>query len=202
MALGRSRHVAAVDLCINSRLVSLGSVGLDTLAGPPNASLPKHPHVERHLRHKRRKRHPRPTTRWGSVARHARHAFTHYVVVDTLLALLSLVGPDTLGVPQGTRNVLDKFIASTKITVLPGILDWVLPAGGVRFSTELCVPLVIWQSLSCGYHCLALACVGSGFWEVQSWDVDLFDAPWRADSIIDLWGKRWHQVGSESRGRC
>ncbi|TXT04280.1 hypothetical protein VHUM_04278 [Vanrija humicola] len=194
MALGRSRHIAAFDVCINSRLVSLRSVGLDTLAGPPNAALPKQPHVERHLRHKRRKRHPRPTTRAGSVARHVRHALVHYVVLDTMLALLRLVGPDTLGTPHGTRNVLDKFVNSTRITALPGFLGWVVPSGGVRFLTELCVPLAIWQALSCGYHALATACIGSGLWEVQSWDVDLFDSPWRADSIIDLWGKRWHQM--------
>jgi len=43
------------------------------------------------------------------------------------------------------------------------------------------------------YHMFALIGVGSGIWIDEEWP-RFMDQPWRADSLNDLWGKRYHQV--------
>jgi hypothetical protein len=43
------------------------------------------------------------------------------------------------------------------------------------------------------YHMLALIGVGSGIWLDEEWP-QFMDAPWKSDSLNDLWGKRYHQV--------
>jgi hypothetical protein len=43
------------------------------------------------------------------------------------------------------------------------------------------------------YHMLAFLGVGSGIWIDEEWPA-FMDAPWKADSLNDLWGKRYHQV--------
>jgi hypothetical protein len=266
-----------LDVCLNSRLVSLGSIGLDTAAGARNATITEI-RVERHLRHGRKHRHVhpvsrnghdsgngnsngngkaiakaianangaaivaneaagisnsspgtpspspspgslsprphkhdaythedlhRPTTRSGAIARHATHAFVHYAVLDTMLALLRKVGPDTLAVTHASTQtgLFAAFVKQTGITVLPGILDWDVPSVLVEVWTQCCVPLIIWQALSCGYHVIATLALSTTLWEVRSWDVDLFHAPWAADSLIDLWGKRWHQLFRVSKSK-
>ena len=49
----------------------------------------------------------------------------------------------------------------------------------------------------CGYYGdLSYVCVnwvGSGIWIDEEWP-RFMDQPWRADSLNDLWGKRYHQV--------
>jgi hypothetical protein len=132
----------------------------------------------------------RPASRAGALARHALHVATHYCVLDTFLAFLRLTGPE---LAPGGPGTLERFALSTHFIGLPDILPFRVPAGLVAICIEACVPIVIWQGLNLGYHAFAVALLLAG-WEVQSWDVDLFDAPWRADSIIDLWGRRWHQV--------
>lgn len=267
MKQGRSRIRAAVDLCSNSRMLFLGSVGIDDSAGPPNATVEK-PILASHLRHlvpassdlrppthtARKARlakrsafltngylsttpptptsptltHPtfrpdspnparaarvaveprwmprafyqlwtvRPTSRLGAIARHFLHAFTHYVVLDTFLVLLRRMAHD-LG--AGGHGILESYSLTAKFVALPEIFGgrfaFQVPPGLLATCIEISVPIVIWQGLNFGYHAFATAFLIAG-WEVQSWDVDLFDAPWRADSIIDLWGRRWHQVSA------
>jgi len=248
MRYGRRRCVAAVDIWFNSRLISMGSVGLDVAAGAPNATI-RDIKVERHLRHGKKHHHAhgyrhvhpqngsavvngsangsaklngiangsahkhdayvysdlhRPKTRAGAIARHAGHALVHYVVLDTLLALLRRTGPNTLAVTatQTQPGLFHKFVSQTGVRVLPGVLDWDVHPFLVEFWTQCCVPIVIWQALSGGFHVVAALTLSTGLWEVRSWDVDLFDAPWKADSLIDLWGKRWHQLFRVSLRFC
>lgn len=139
---------------------------------------------------------PRPRTRSGAIGRHVRHAFTHYAVLDTMLAVLRRIGPDTLAAVHASTQpgLFAQFLNTTGFRVLPALLDWKTTPFAVEFATQCCVPIIIWQALSAGYHVAAALALGTGLWEVQSWDVDLFDAPWKADSLIDLWGKRWHQL--------
>jgi hypothetical protein len=44
------------------------------------------------------------------------------------------------------------------------------------------------------YHAVATVAIASTIWPSAAWDVDLFDRPFAATSVIDLWGRRWHQV--------
>jgi len=43
------------------------------------------------------------------------------------------------------------------------------------------------------FHLFALLGVGSGVWIDEEWP-EFMDEPWKADSVNDLWGKRYHQV--------
>ncbi|GMK56624.1 hypothetical protein CspeluHIS016_0304640 [Cutaneotrichosporon spelunceum] len=281
---GRPRWRAAFDLCCNSRMLCLGSVGLDDAAGPPNGTLdrpllagylrhlvppdsPLRPltHTARRARVARAHSHSssvvgaipsmqsrptpttpqadnkphqladtppkpvdtkphnidtgtkphkpdsgtdpqtvpsslkrlwshRPSSRAGAISRHALHAATHYVVLDTFFAFLQHTGRE---LAPGGPGTLEHYVLQSRFVALPDALGGVLathvPAGVLAVCIEACVPIVIWQGLNLGYHVVAAAFLVGG-WEVMSWDVDLFDAPWRADSIIDLWGRRWHQM--------
>ncbi|CAK9783403.1 hypothetical protein CC85DRAFT_90840 [Cutaneotrichosporon oleaginosum] len=256
----RPRWRAAFDICCNARMLCLGSVGIDDMAGPPNSEIEK-PVLASYLRHlvppesplrppthsarrariARKRSHSenfneavkesispspspapsrpqtphahtararaapqpsrlrrlwstRPASRPGAVARHILHAATHYCVLDTFLAFLRHTGPELV---PGGAGTLERFVRHTPFTALPDLLGgrvaFRVPPGLLAVCIEACVPIVIWQGLNLGYHVFAVVFLCAG-WEVQSWDVDLFDAPWRADSIIDLWGRRWHQV--------
>jgi hypothetical protein len=48
------------------------------------------------------------------------------------------------------------------------------------------------------YHMLAVVGVGSGIWIDEEWP-PFMDAPWKADSLNDLWGHRYHQVSKMHR---
>lgn len=45
------------------------------------------------------------------------------------------------------------------------------------------------------YHLFALLGVGSGIYLDEEWP-RFMDRPWKADSLNDLWGKRYHQVST------
>ena len=71
-----------------------------------------------------------------------------------------------------------------------------IPTWITELICEINLALGLWQGIEWGYHSFALLAVGSGIWETESWEVDMFDAPWKADSMMDLWGRRWHQVSA------
>lgn len=202
MALGRPRWVAAIDLAINLRHVYLGSIGLDTSAGPPNLALPElkpgeRPQVEVHLRHWRRQ--PRPTTRLAAFARHLGHFLFIYCLEDALFTFVRAVGPDALAPPGGRAwlpqydHIVPGLIAETRTILLPSTIGYVVPPFYVGVVLKAAAPMMIWGMLSGVYHLGAILCIGSGFWEPETWDTDMFDAPFRSTSLRDLWGRRWHQ---------
>lgn len=187
MAAGRPKLVAAMDLCMNSRLLGLGAMGLDTLAGPPNATL-KAVHIERHLP----KPSGRPTSRLGAIARHMVWVIGYYLFMDALLATFRRVGGPLL--LPGPVGAVKAYSYSSRFIMFPGVLDIEPYPFLVAYAVQACVPGIICGGLQLGYHLAAVVCLSSTFWEVDSWDVDLFDGPWKAQSLIDLWGKRWHQL--------
>ncbi|EKD03233.1 hypothetical protein A1Q2_02454 [Trichosporon asahii var. asahii CBS 8904] len=195
MALGRPRWVAAIDLAINLRHVYLGSVGLDTSAGPPNLALPElkpgeRPQVEVHLRHWRRQ--PRPTTRLAAFARHLGHFLFIYCLEDALFTFVRAVGPDALAPPGGRAwlpqydHIVPGLIAETRTILLPSTIGYVVPPFYVGVVLKAAAPMMIWGMLSGVYHLGAILCIGSGFWEPETWDTDMFDAPFRSTSLRDL----------------
>jgi hypothetical protein len=74
-------------------------------------------------------------------------------------------------------------------TLLVPVHPWV-----VLLISELCIGIGVWQALSLGYHFFAMLCVGSGLYEVDAWEVNFFDQWWKADSLLELWGRGWHQI--------
>jgi hypothetical protein len=47
------------------------------------------------------------------------------------------------------------------------------------------------------WHISAILGIGSGVWVDEEW-VELMDRPWKATSLSELWGKRYHQVSDAS----
>ena len=139
-------------------------------------------------------------SRLRATIRHATHCAFHFFVFDTMLALLWKFGGSTIANPCGTPNALQAFTDRTSFVLFPKSASPVpIPTLAVEVVVELSLAAAIWQAISSAYHLLAALLVGSGLWEVESWEVDLFDAPWKADSILDLWGRRWHQIFRVSR---
>ncbi|EIW69062.1 hypothetical protein TREMEDRAFT_15322, partial [Tremella mesenterica DSM 1558] len=216
LPLGRSRILAAIDLCVNSRVIDLSLSGSNHKKPLAHASLQnaednqsrsikseRSDDVAEHQTAGKTHSHPRylPTrpahrlTRSQAVWRHARLALFQYTINDFLLTLLQVYGSNSIADPHGCPNALYKFSHEHKFQVFPYTpFSFNSPVWLVELSMELSVGLAVYLGLSQGYHFLAALAVGSGMWETESWEVDLFDSPWKADSVLDLWGKRWHQL--------
>ena len=72
-----------------------------------------------------------------------------------------------------------------KQTGLPG---WVL-----EVVMTLNYGWLIYISMLCGWHILAFVGTATGLWADDEFP-PLMDAPWKAESHNELWGKRYHQV--------
>ncbi|KLT40020.1 hypothetical protein CC85DRAFT_287902 [Cutaneotrichosporon oleaginosum] len=182
------RSRAAWDLLVNSRMIGLGNVGLDVSPGVSNAKVPPD-YVERHLQNCLG---PRPSSRAGSVARHAAYAAALYVGMDACFSFMRRADP-VFQQPYGGSNVLDTFIYGNRFIALPGLLDVPVPNYVVKIIIQLAILVVIWMAFEGLYQLFAAVHVALGA-PVKAWDPNIFGAPWKSDSLIDLWGKRWHQT--------
>jgi len=184
----RSRAVAAWDLLINSRMVGLGNVGLDTVPGIPNAKVQRGT-VERHLRYNVVGW--RPKNRAVAIARHAAYSAFCYTVIDMMYQLLPRLHP-VFRQPHGGAHVLPTF-ANSGLRLLPGVLDIPFPPFAVVMLVQAGMGLTIWMIFEGLFQLFAVIHLLLG-WPVEAWDVNMFGSVWRADSLIDLWGTRWHQT--------
>jgi hypothetical protein len=216
---GRGKFRSAMDLCINSRMVGLnvdldeGTIGtvrplkpIKGRRGSVNGYEEKRDtgtdgavkvdgetrsvHVESWL--------PRPDgvtrTRSQAMKRHLFLGLQSLWIIDFLLTLERYVASTTLGNPYGTKHAVKTFVNSNQIMLLPGTsLEIPCPTLLTETIITISVGTTVWQGLVGGYHLFALGalCVG---WEVEAWEVDLMDQPWKADSLLDMWGRRWHQL--------
>ena len=207
LSRGRRRFLSAIDLAINSRMVGLGPVALDE--NIPNLNQNGTKAVDGAVQIEG-KVYPGSRERWlphvgcgrsrlQACLRHATHSYFHFVVLDTLLILLRHFGPDTVGNPNGHPNALSIFVSSKPYILFPRYYPLHPPPWVIEVIAEFSLAVGLWQGISWGYHFFALCAVGSGLWETESWEVDMFDAPWNADSLLDLWGRRWHQVSGVRR---
>lgn len=204
----RSNVRAAIDLCINSRMVDLGQIHLDKEStsqkgreeaineiGGPDGGIEMNgsriPHKkERWLPYTNVHR-----SRPAATFRHFTHAIFHYIIIDTLCELLWHFGQETIANPNGIPNAIPTFLDNNPFVILPNTSNPIpVPKFVVEQLIKLFLAAGIWQGITWGYHSIAFVAVGSGIWEVESWEVDIFDAPWKTDSLLDMWGKRWHQI--------
>ncbi|THH17358.1 hypothetical protein EW146_g3436 [Bondarzewia mesenterica] len=122
--------------------------------------------------------------------------------------------------PRAVRSSIPFFVSFIKALVLFDFTlfaqqTWTLhpsaypthPIGGTIFDPtlplHLCVAKVILITLLCAlglctsfqmsYYGLAFAMIAIGGQEPEQWP-PMFDAPWRATSLADFWGRRWHQM--------
>jgi hypothetical protein len=126
----------------------------------------------------------RPTTSTSVFIAHTIiSAVVHFIIFDASVHVVRSFSPSTFGCPDG-GSILDvslppfaRYARSSVITVLSGIMfyaviQWIYDVNTVN------VILLFRQSPS-------------------QWP-PLFDAPWRATSVSDFWGKRWHQLFKSS----
>lgn len=109
----------------------------------------------------------------------------HFTLLDIILHPAYILDPTGVGSPYpGGGGDLGKFCAryggGGKEWV---VWVWMILAAGVG----MCVATMG------TYHLFALFFVGSGIWIDEEFP-RFMDQPWRADSLNDLWGKRYHQV--------
>ena len=72
---------------------------------------------------------------------------------------------------------------------LAGVITKYTVSTGISFS----IGLAIIAGFEMCYALLTLFCVGLLGHNTESWP-PIFDHPWRATSLADFWGKRWHQT--------
>ncbi len=204
-AQGRGRIISALDLSINSRMIGYGQVGVDqptsnpkekgatASSNGPDGSVKVKGQATPGNRERWLPYVSRGRTRLRATIRHFTHAYVHFVVLETLVTLIRHFGSDTIGNPTGHPHAMASFLTKSFV-LFPDLLLIPVPRMLIEMVCEFSIAAGVWQGISWGYHTLAFLTVGSGLWEVESWEVDLFDAPWKADSMMDLWGRRWHQL--------
>lgn len=106
-------------------------------------------------------------------------ALTHLVIFDVSVHFVRAFSPSTFGSPVGgtifdhTLPPLERYARSTAITLLSGIMFYAV----IQWIYDLNTINIILL-----------------FRQKPSRWPPLFDAPWRATSVADFWGKRWHQL--------
>ncbi|WVQ78750.1 hypothetical protein IAT38_000837 [Cryptococcus sp. DSM 104549] len=216
----RGRHplLAAFDTCINARWIGLGAVDVDegtvgadvkgkkrkgengvavnvgrAQDGGVKMKGDKVPRIRQY-----ESWFPQPTvrrTRLQAVIRHSVISLRAYLLTSLFLTLLRDFGSNTIGSVVPVPNALHKFSHGITFELFPH-----LPGGGfippwwlVELVAVMGVAVTVWLALSGGYHAIAALMVGSGLYETEAWEVELFDSPMMADSLLDFWGRRWHQ---------
>ena len=158
-------------------------------------------------------------TRLQASLRHLGLFITHCLALDALMGLLKAFASDTIGNSAGIHRAVDVFIAThdfylfpylrnsslTRLLVSIGfnetITDFQPPTWFVEVVVMSCIATITWQGLTMAYRFIAFWYVATGIYEVEAWEVDLFNQPWKADSVLDMWGRRWHQVFRVRRRR-
>ncbi|KAL1409378.1 hypothetical protein Q8F55_003361 [Vanrija albida] len=156
---------------------------------PPRTPVESEIEVPRHLTH---------LLRVPIIRRHARYRNTallrHGVLAAGHFASLGLV--------VGLARQYDGPVLSW--TDLAGILTGATPSAALAATLLVSLGLLVAQIsalpaaayflISGFYHLAALATIGTGRLETESWDIDLFGKPWAPTSVLDFWGRQWHQV--------
>ena len=215
---GRGKLRSALDLCINSRMVGLNvshdEKAIGTVRPQRMSNGNNDPSIHKaatsraedngaldvqsqpvQIGHWLPQRSTRVTrTRPQALLRHALLGLQGLWIIDTLLSLEHYTASSTLGNPKGTPHAVATFVRNNTIYLFPGTsLQYPAPTILVETVITLAVGTTVWQGLVGGYHIFAFVALLSG-WEVESWEVDLMDEPWKAESLLDMWGRRWHQL--------
>jgi hypothetical protein len=115
-----------------------------------------------------------------------------YLGMDVCFSFMRAADP-IFRQPNGGSNVLHNFVYANRFIYMPGMLDWEIPQRAVEMLVQLAILAVIWMAFEGLYQLFAAVHVALGA-PVKAWDPNLFGSPWMSDSLIDLWGKRWHQT--------
>lgn len=135
-----------------------------------------------------------PRTRRQAFFRHLRLALTHLLIFDVLLNLLRYFGAGTVGQPHVPSGGVEKFFSAPYILLPRTRFAYRAPSLLVDMVVRAFIGGGVYVMLIGGYHVAAAGMVGLGIYEVEAWGVDLFNDPNGAGSVLEFWGKGWHQI--------
>jgi hypothetical protein len=104
-------------------------------------------------------------------------------IMDILLYPAYYLDPNGIGSPDNNGGDLTLFCKEV------GGRGWWVVWGWMGFAIASATLVAMMGT----YHMFALVGVASGIWIDEEWP-ELTDQAWKADSLNDLWGKRYHQV--------
>jgi hypothetical protein len=195
-AKGRDRLFCASDLLCNSRWIGLRPVS------PMNAPASSTPAKDAST-HTKPPRNPddkwlvRPShtrTRKEAFLRHLTLGSIYLLFLDTSLNLLRQLGSTTIGTYNVPPGGYDKFFSQPFIILPRTKYAFCAPRLLVNFVVKACIGNGVVMLLNGGYHVAGAAAVGSGVYEVEAWESDMFANPLGVGSLLEFWGKGWHQI--------
>lgn len=113
-------------------------------------------------------------------------AFFHLLLVD--LFTLPTVFHQGLYRSDGSRDYQQWLISLSTATGLPMVM--------IKIGSMGCYAGTVFCGVQGGWEVLKILGVGSGLWVEEEWPA-IMDRPQRSSSMIDLWGRRYHQVSSK-----
>lgn len=122
----------------------------------------------------------------SAVISHGLTAVFYLMLYDLLFRFIVVLAPDSFGHPSRTGGDFPAWVA----TLAPewGISWWITWAGlGWVFMGGIML------ALHGQYHLVATLFLALGYNADEEWPAPI-RRPWMADSLNDLWGKRYHQV--------
>lgn len=132
---------------------------------------------------------------------HARYAFGHWVMLDFLTFAFQTVGRKGIGSPSG-GSIYESADSVVRLVQqhVPSLINsshattttWFIRQLHIIF-VHFATGMAFYQGLCLGYHLAALGGLGLLRQDAGQWP-RLMKAPLAADSLLQFWGKRWHQV--------
>lgn len=196
LAKGRDRIMCAIDLLCNSRWVGLRPVpstkrqafkGRNDVTAQATSS--KASGDDRWLA---RPSHTR--TRKEAFQRHLILGSIYFLILDISLNLLRQLGSTTVALSNVPTGGVDRFFSQAFIILPRSKYAFRAPHLLVNFVVKAFIGNGVVMLLNGGYHLAGAVAVGSGVYAVEAWEPDMFANPLGVGSLLEFWGKGWHQI--------
>jgi hypothetical protein len=128
---------------------------------------------------------PRPSGRAQCIRRAIIWSSIYSLLVDFFTMWLPLLRDQGLYLPDGSRDIAKfcEILASR----------YRLPVLAVRGGWMVCYVGTVFCGIQGGWEVIRGLGIGSGIWIEEEWP-ELMQRPYLSTSMIELWGRRYHQV--------
>jgi hypothetical protein len=120
------------------------------------------------------------------------NSFGHFVLrlflFDALTLGIHLLDPTNLGAMEAAVGLKDWDAGIATMSQKTGLPREVMPVLMTAVST-----MITYAGVGVGWDQHALMAVGSGLWAPEEWP-PVMRAPWKSQSLNELWGRRYHTV--------